>query len=227
MFVQNQENVKIYKEIRAILEGCDTIVDAVYFGKIYIDKYPFSRDIVNGIISGKTYTDSIDIRTKQDLLRDILLQDNQDDAVKLITKLEKLSSDDVYKQTLNRIARRKHVSHIEKIITENLLYKNCPHCSHLMRANVDANYVICGYNDTKLGYDWHGCGKDWCFSCGKMLCKSWHNNALHCDANRIHTSTCCQIHATENNKKYEEEYCQCNNLYVRRGVDMGDELQLD
>ena len=39
-------------------------------------------------------------------------------------------------------------------------------------------YVICGYINSNKGYDWNGCGKDWCAKCNKMLCKSWDLNQL-------------------------------------------------
>ena len=45
--------------------------------------------------------------------------------------------------------------------------------------NPDTDYAICGYNEeTNEGYDWNGCGCDWCFKCGKILCKKWQANDL-------------------------------------------------
>ena len=94
--------------------------------------------------------------------------------------------------------------------------KNCPHCYHVMNMLENTTYVICGYTSPNQGYDWNGCGKDWCFQCSKMLCKSWEMNALHLQMNRNHDDECCSKHAQNNSHKYPEDYCHCNNIHVRR-----------
>ena len=54
------------------------------------------------------------------------------------------------------------------------LYRaKCPHCMHVNIINERTTYSICGYNDIMIGYDWEGCGRDWCVTCGKKLCKKW------------------------------------------------------
>lgn len=86
--------------------------------------------------------------------------------------------------------------------------RKCPHCGHRCR-RMDGKYVICGYSDTKTGYDWTGCGKDWCFDCGKKLCKSWTKDFLFLESNRIHNKKCCMKHAKELKEDFEKEYCTC------------------
>ncbi len=221
MFVPNNVHSTMCKEIKAILSGCDTILDANYFGEQYANKYPEMRSLIWSIIKGKTYTDNLDVKTKQDLLRDIFMCDYYSDAEKMITKLGHKINDDTYKRTLNRIANLKQKQHFDaKNTRRQVVCKKCPHCDCIMSAQMGTTYVICGYNDTKLGYDWRGCCGDWCFECGKMLCKKWQNDALHCDKNRIHTTECCKNHAIENETKYPDDYCQCSNIYVRRNVDL-------
>ena len=78
-------------------------------------------------------------------------------------------------------------------------------------------YVICGYPDANRGYDWKGCCSDWCFSCGKMLCKTWDRDDLNVESNRFHDDECCKIHAKKNGHSYPKDYCNCiKNLNVIR-----------
>ena len=94
--------------------------------------------------------------------------------------------------------------------------KKCPHCGYNITDKYNRAYIICGYNDEKKGYDWNGCGKDWCFRCEKILCKSWETHALHLEMNRSHNDECCSKHAKENNNKYPDDYCQCRNINITR-----------
>jgi len=220
MFVEDPVCNIMCEEIKALISGCDTIMDATYFGDQYANKYPKLKFLIYSIIKGQLYPDNIDIKTKQDILRDVY-SSSYDDAEKMITILNSKSNDDIYKRTLNRIAKQKRQPRVDiKRIVQQGSYKTCPHCENVMCAKNDANYVICGYNDTKLGYDWRGCGCDWCFKCGKMLCKKWHTDSLHCVINRIHTAECCKKHAIENDGTYPDDYCQCDNNYVCRYADI-------
>jgi hypothetical protein len=97
----------------------------------------------------------------------------------------------------------------------NVLVKYCPHCSEKYISSESTTHVICGYNDSHNGYNWTGCQKDWCFTCGKKLCKSWNENKLYLEPNRIHNSECCKQHAINNGESYNN-YCHCNNKYVNR-----------
>ena len=79
----------------------------------------------------------------------------------------------------------------------------------------DVPYIICGYSSNR-GFDWKGCGNDWCFLCGKKLCKSWNVDRLYSKINRFHDDRCCKIHSLKTNSNYLTDYCQCNNFYVSR-----------
>ncbi len=118
--------------------------------------------------------------------------------------------------TLTRIIKNKPSNNYTRDITKiknkkHYLLKKCPHCNHENKIFENNNYSICGYNDISLGYDWEGCGKDWCTLCSKKLCKNWFDNQLFIEENRIHNSKCCLEHSIKNKLNYQYEYCQCNN----------------
>ncbi len=214
---------KISTDLKYILEGCDTVLDAIPFSNYYIEKHPDMKHFILSLVNGKTYIDSIDIKSKQNLLHDVQASESREDASDLISKLSsRLGSDDVYKRTMERLANRKQ--HKNELKTTNKtvfkkkvhVTKKCPHCNHQMNMPESTEYVICGYGNPNQGYDWNGCGKDWCFQCEKLLCKSWEVNRLHFEMNRVHTDECCSKHAHDTGKKYPENYCHCNNLYVNR-----------
>jgi hypothetical protein len=94
-------------------------------------------------------------------------------------------------------------------IDENCITKNCPHCGNSCSGTIDTTYIICDYNDPINGFQWNGCGKDWCFYCEKKLCKQWGNDELYNEENRKHTKECCKKMAKKNEEDYEEQYCQC------------------
>ena len=89
----------------------------------------------------------------------------------------------------------------------------CPHCNKKNNIVGTDDYIICGY--TNKGYDWNGCGKDWCNGCSKKLCKQWGTDSLFNRFNRIHTSKCCKKHAKKVGADYLTEYCQCTDKYYK------------
>lgn len=94
-------------------------------------------------------------------------------------------------------------------IDENHITKHCPHCDNSCKGTIETAYIICGYDDHLNGFNWKGCGRDWCFVCGKKLCKQWNENELYTDEQRNHNKECCKRIAKKNNENYEENYCQC------------------
>lgn len=205
----------IITELKAILDGCDTIIDALPFCNAYISKYPEMKNMILGYTNGKIYRDTIDIKTKQSILNDVMLCDTKDDAYNLIHRIADRTNDDIYKKAMNRIANRKSYTNFMKVHDKHIS-KSCPHCGHVMTMPENTTYVICGYGNTNLGYDLNGCGKDWCFQCNKLLCKSWDRDQLFLHTNRKHDEYCCANHAKQNNITYADNYCQCTNIYVYR-----------
>lgn len=207
----------VYLQLKAILDGCDTLMDALPFCNLYSEKYPHMKSMIFSYTNGKTYKDNIDIKSKQCVLNDINNCTSKDDALNIISKATDRTNDDVYIKTLERIANRKYYKRLETIeTTVTNISKKCPHCSHVINMPENTGYVVCGYHNSTLGYDWNGCGRDWCFQCNKMLCKCWEINALNLEMNRFHDDECCLKHSKENNNRYPNDYCQCNSMYVHR-----------
>ena len=207
----------IYNQLKAILDGCDTIQDAIPFCNNYAERYPHMKSMIFSYTNGRSYLDTVDIMTKQNMLGDINLYETRDDALALLSKLVDRTSDDVYKKTLERIAHKKHFKKIENKSVDTITHisKKCPHCSHVLNMPENTSYVICGYKQNQA-YDWNGCCKDWCFHCNKMLCKRWEVDSLHLLMNRTHDDECCLKHSKNNGYRYPEDYCQCNNINIHR-----------
>ena len=128
----------------------------------------------------------------------------------------------VQKNTIERIIKNKpnrkidfSNSHLKIVNTEE---KNCPHCGHKNESYKDNTYIICGYSNN-IGYDWDGCGRDWCFFCGKKLCKKWDEHELYMISNRYHNHKCCLKYAFNESLDYANDFCMCSNIFVNRKND--------
>lgn len=90
--------------------------------------------------------------------------------------------------------------------------KKCPHCGRINLAPLGTTYIVCGvdtFGKNAIDNFNDFCLKDWCFSCGKKLCKNWYEDDLYNPENRCHNKICCATHAKKNNEDYLNEYCQC------------------
>ena len=205
----------IYNQIKAICDGCDTILDAGIFCDEYCNRYPHLKHMIKSYIYNRKYPDKLDFKTKHSSLSDIWRSKHRDDAYILISKLTQVSQDDIFRKTLERIASTKDYKQRELKINsdEHYISKQCPHCRHTVCVSDTTEYIVCGYHDQTKGYDWMGCGRDWCFSCEKLLCKKWETNLLMIKENTIHNNECCAKHAKNNNKQYHLDYCHCINAH--------------
>jgi len=214
----------VYNKFKFILSGCKTIIDAYYFAEIYCNGNNDIKQLVHSMVNGKKYNLVADFRTMKYAINEVASCMYQDEAEQIIEKYREDTCDATQIATLMRIMRTKQKQHKQISIKKNnnqpaeivLCEKICPHCNHKCKSLVTASYVICGYTNSKNGYDWDGCGKDWCFQCGKKLCKSWQGNKLYVESNRCHNGECCRKTANDNNEDYEMEYCMCTNEFVRR-----------
>jgi hypothetical protein len=197
-------------ELKIILEGCQSIIDAHEFKLYYINKYPKYKSLINSYINGYTFHDNIDIISKQDILKQIILCDDKTKAFKILDDCSNDTNDNTIINCIKNIMSNKSYKK-RKNKNNNYISKHCPHCNHLVSVPNNTNYVICGYHDHNTGYDHKGCGKDWCFNCGKKLCKNWMEHNLCLESNRIHNDECCKLQAEKMNENYKENYCQCNN----------------
>ena len=95
--------------------------------------------------------------------------------------------------------------------------KPCPHCGKINSAPIGTKYIVCGIDTVGIipftGFE-HHCLKDWCFVCGKKLCKSWFEHQLYDTTKRHHDIECCKKDATQKNVSYKHEYCQCHTSNV-------------
>lgn len=143
----------------------------------------------------------------------------RDDAQQFVDEIMRITNDPAQVNTLNRILEKKPYKLNNILISNNNknyeVTKPCPHCGNIYKANINKEYVICGY--TSKGFDWYGCGYDWCFQCGKMLCKCWNIDQLFNRENRFHNNKCCKNDAKQSEYDYMADYCHCKrNRYVRR-----------
>lgn len=203
---------ELYAQLKGIFDGCDTILDAIPFCNNYVNRYPAMKDFIYSYANSKRYNDTIDIKTKQSILYDTYIADSKNKANDITLKALEHSVDIIYKNTLERLSNSKTYK-IPKKLTEHIvkIQKKCPHkkCGHIISMDKNTQYIICGYTDPIHGYDWNGCGRDWCFKCEKILCKSWEEHKLHIMMNRTHDIDCCKKHASRNSYRYPIDYCQC------------------
>jgi len=138
-----------------------------------------------------------------------------DDAYVLYHDIKKKLNDISKINTLNRIMKLKDDKNMSEFkFYRTRLKRSCPHCGKYFITYEDRDYVICG--NTKKGFDSKGCGGDWCFQCGKKLCKNWYRDELFDTRNRYHNKNCCESSALTKGDDFNREYCQCINKYVNR-----------
>lgn len=149
----------------------------------------------------------------------------RDDARGLVEKIFKRTCDIIQRNSVIRIIGRKppRSNIIDMKTTKSkhrgetdFMEKNCPHCGKREKYQSSSTYIICGYNDK--GFDWIGCGHDWCFRCGKKLCKTWADNELFVKNNRFHSERCCRIAAHRNTESYSKLYCKCSKIYINHRI---------
>ena len=141
----------------------------------------------------------------------------RDECRKHIKDIFDHTDDDIQKISIMRIISTKPPKNVNSntINKKSIkLSKNCPHCEKTYTTYDHITYCICGYNEK--GYDWDGCTRDWCFRCGKKLCKSWDKNQLFNTNNRYHNS-CCKLSAIKN-KESISNYCSCSKAHVEHKI---------
>lgn len=141
-----------------------------------------------------------------------LIDSLPEQCVSLCNTIKSITNDTVQLNTLNRIIKTKQLQQsFDKPVRT---IKACPHCGEFNIGDTNSYYTICGY--PKKGLSDTGCGNDWCFKCGKKLCKSWNYDELFNKSNRIHDSICCKKNAQIKKHRYPDEYCMCTNNCVSR-----------
>lgn len=213
---------KFYSNYNKVFSGLKTVRD----GYKLLEMLKISnkdRNLLLSIIDNRKYGQQLDFESMIDVIRDLNLCKYREEAYNKISQIMKMTSEVVQIKTMTRIANSKPLMPIYLNIKDvrdtrlDMIVKKCPHCGVECSMNNTTEYNICGFDSN--GYDWIGCGKDWCVKCNKLLCKSWDNEQLFISGNQIHDNTCCRKHAQTNNKKYPEDYCQCKNSHIRRDIE--------
>ena len=212
----------LYNELKFILSGCNSVDDGLYFLSKICDNKEHHK-ILSNYVKTYNYPLALDFKT---MIETIEMMDGlqySDDVYDEINKLTNKTTCNLQLATFIKIADSKplrpeigRIKHIFDVGKEGKCKRKCPHCFKEYIMSIDTNYLICGYTDTTKGYDWSGCGRDWCFQCGKKLCKVWNVHNLFQSSNRIHDDICCLEHSKKNGLQYPNVYCSCKNQHVQR-----------
>lgn len=216
-FIDNPELHAQYNMHKYNLLGSKTKEDAFSI----LEKYKLDskcRNLMLSLMQAKKYDHALDNSSMKKYINEISACEYKEDAFEIINQILQQTSDMAQIRTFNRLAdpkpNRTYVATEEVGKKNNLTSKKCPHCGYKCIATRNTAYIVCGYGNS--GFDWEGCGKDWCFKCGKMLCKSWEQDQLYLPTNRFHDTKCCKKHATLHSYKYPENYCRCCTVFVSR-----------
>jgi hypothetical protein len=221
---------KVYNKYKYLFMGIHTCDDLVLFTNKIVKYSPISEEknirfLINSLSINKYNSESLGYTELITSLKDINKIEYKEDALEYYDKISKRIKNNIQLTTLMRIVKSKQLRptfiSLKEVKTKEqteFICKKCPHCGHELLASRDTEYVVCGYGYTKIGYDWDGCKKDWCFQCNKKLCKTWNINELFFPLNRHHDGKCCKKHARMNGVIYIDTYCQCTNSFVNRKI---------
>ena len=166
------------------------------------------KKLLESLVNKNTYSTKMELGKLIIYLETINMIQYYNDAEKIIEDIENNINDPVQIKTLKRLIASKPVREISDFNDDKSFYKTCPYCNQKSYGSVNHPYMICGYNNK--GFDYKGCGRDWCFKCGKKLCKNWNRDSLFMIENRSHDSNCCRMFALKNNMIYPDEFCICS-----------------
>lgn len=175
------------------------------------------ESLLKSLINENRYNSKMELKkfiNYLDIL-DIIYYENE--AQEIFKEICQNTNDKAQLNSIIRIIKRKPQKLINQNVENSVIQlKNCPHCNKKNIAFSNIYYIVCGFTDK--GFDWKGCGKDWCFKCEKKLCKSWNYDMLFDIVNRKHDGKCCKLYASKIGDKYPDNYCHCNNEFVNRNI---------
>jgi hypothetical protein len=217
------ENRVEYNKYKKFFDGIIMECDIIFLKKYCpIEDHPMIDNIINmkkyfynndtGIFSMINNDDKIGCVDIFKIIDEINKLKYQEDCEKYIQLMKQKAMNKYQKNILTQIISKK--PHDLTYIDLPQIEKCCPHCEKKNMAPLGTVYIICGVDSQGLkpinNYD-ESCLNDWCFDCGKKLCKNWNKDNLFVVGNRIHNNECCRKHAQKNGNKYPEDYCQCEN----------------
>lgn len=214
--------MELHRQFLNAIKGLDSEDDINYILNLFISniKNEHDRQLLESAYNG--------VRRNSRHIGYIRYTEIINDLIKIPTKkgiideLQKLNDKDIVdyqRAVLMRILKSKSITdNNDSIDTEKssiVISKPCPHCGTVYSMPNKTTYVICGY--TNGAFDWKGCKRDWCFNCGKKLCKKWNRDRLFIHSNRFHTISCCKKYALKIG--YEPaDYCDCNYSMVNHKI---------
>lgn len=87
--------------------------------------------------------------------------------------------------------------------------KQCPWCERWCLKDSNCNYIFaCGLDEKGKFHIGKGCGKSWCFECGKKYCGIYFDadtGKKSLQAKDMHDMNCC---FDESQEKTQKEYCE-------------------
>ena len=224
METSKYDSYKILSKFSDELSNIISYNDALLIYKLYATKTTdkVEKILMKSLLNDNKYKKRLskeEFEKELDIIRNIRFKEIDNNTINNIySKTNDIAQIETIKRIINSKPTEPNIVSLSKLRNDNKLHKketkNCPHCGKGRFDKTTANYVICGYN--KKGYDWKGCGFDWCFKCNKKLCKCWSINHLYNIKNRYHNNKCCKSHAIKTGSVYSEEYCQCKNNHVHR-----------
>lgn len=167
-------------------------------------------NIIHSIVRSQNYQDIPGITDVYDILDKLKGCKYRQDIENILQDYPKYKNDS-FQSTIFKDIMDSYPVYVQPIY-KNLTYtaKVCPHCGKNTIAPSDTGYIVCGFDPQGIDMpNETDCSNDWCFKCGKKLCRNWFTDNLFNDINRIHNDICCKNHANTNKFKYPEEYCMC------------------
>lgn len=209
------EKYYIYKHI---FSGASTIDDIIFLrGKCPKEDYPLIDSItrtqnlqqcISNTQMNKIVETLVSLKFKDECVK--YLDEFKNKKYNICQQFEQTNYNAAQTETFSRILSTKSLD--ESYIELPKMEKACPHCGRINKAPFGTKYIVCGIDTMGIlpidNLD-NACLNDWCFACGKKLCKNWYTNQLYDEANRTHDENCCRIHALNHKNQYPAEYCQC------------------
>lgn len=213
-----------FKELYNKLFELRTFDRMMELSDIYINKTDdkIERQLMSSLINKYRFRKKLDPEVFCTYIEVIENLTSYNDALRIYDNIRGKTNDVAQINTLNRVMKNKKIDTNDLRVDQEgtdancpaKIYKPCPHCDRILMGDDKTKYIICGYS--KKGFDWKGCGRDWCFQCGKKLCKCWNIDFLFDTNNRYHNNKCCKYFAHKIGDTYEKDYCQCKEFYVKR-----------
>lgn len=231
--IKNNASMFTTNNVMPLTNECQSGDDKNYVDDDYIEMDECTTDTkyvetINNIQNKRIVTNITEKRNKQlvgnvtmnNIIEQLKDRKYRHECDKLITDLLRTHYlNKIQYNVIMKIISKKEITNIHINIDMMMpqVEKQCPHCGKINKALVGTTYIVCGVDMSGKkqidSYNFMGsCFMDWCFVCGKKLCKHWYQNELFIEENRCHNEICCKAHAEKTNSDYYLDYCHCYRL---------------